>query len=155
MTTIDLDLVELRAKARGWRVERVREYLGGHQYVDHVSVYTPQGRIWADETGEWGNDAVASEPHEHIIAAPRWTLDRLLSEPPEGWVYEARYERLMWRSDPGEPSLSVTWEHGGKWLGWEWHFDVATDCYTERLPAFARQAQAAAELALILAEVEP
>lgn len=150
---IDLELVKLRATVRGWVFERPDDDTVGVQCKYGGWIVYQTGRLPRREH-PWGNFS-AHKRIEATLTAPRWTLDRLLSEPPEGWVYEARHERLMWQGDDGDSlCLSVSWCHDvDGWL--EWDFNLATERHHHDLAAFAGQLKAAAELALILAEIQP
>lgn len=155
-TPIDLDLVELRAKLRGWTV-----LARGREKID---IHTPAGSAELCSWGEIDCDEHTLAEHIPTLTAPRWTLERLLSVPPEGWrVAKAGIGRaLKW---------------GGPWL-WgddEWEdYEVACSVVVlpdparillrttvapasgpEGLARLAERHKAAAELALILAEVEP
>lgn len=146
MSEIDLELVKLRATVRGWEIAR--------EWPACVIVRVPPGRlVWVQPEGAHLRNLTPVTMPE--LVGPRWTLDRLLSEPPEGWVYEARHERLMWQGDDGDSlCLSVSWCHDvDGWL--EWDFNLATERGHHDLAAFAGQLKAAAELAYILAEIQP
>lgn len=160
---IDLDLVELRAKVRGWPV------LPGE---DELCVETPHGDVWVQADGTAYSVFASADsrgprcPVIALLTAPRWTLARLLDSPPEGW-------RVMGRMGPNRGTV-LGW---GDRVGWleppedsaELMVEVrkgAGRCVMYAHPhgyhdggySFARLAErhkAAAELALILAEVEP
>ena len=138
---IDLDLVELRCRLRGWAV------LPGY---GEVCVKRPEGDLWlrldADPTTLRGDAA--------MLALPRWTLDRLMSDPPEGWTCIAG--QLSWGD-----VVAVTRRHEieasiANWQG-NLGLDIGVygDAGPDELARFAVRLRAAAELALILAEVEP
>ena len=144
---INLDLVELRAKLRGWECER---------RANRLNVWGPAGWIWFDSWA-YGGDAVAK--HGPLLTAPHWTLERLLSEPPEGWRVVPPADpdtavHVLARGDDPEATrvaLGFVDSHGllvsanvpGAAVG------------PEGLARLAERLKAAADLALILAEVEP
>ena len=138
---IDLDAIEARAKARGWRFQRTKEHLGGYEYAKTINAWTPEGRIWADETGEWGGDDAASERHEAIITAPRWTLADIVASPPEGWTAKYDGERAEFYAE------GIAVYFGGPQLPWASVDDA--DPIT-----LAKRHRAVAELLVLLGEVE-
>ena len=145
---IDLDLVELRCRLRGWKCVRFVE-----DGIDCVSVECRfGGEIILGAGGVFGTISPWNTPAhkriEALLTAPRWTLERLLSEPPEGWRYDAQGGYLSWSED--ECITAVFFP--GRVL---WDFDTAMRMRGSDAAAFAAKLKAAAELALILAEVEP
>lgn len=160
---VDLDLVELRCKLRGWKCERFTE--DGADYVSVECRYGGEFVLGADGWvgRESGWDTPAHKRIEALLTAPRWTLDRLLSEPPEGWRVlreshshdHRRRGRLAWGRDLGIAHREVVAEVVV--------FSTDVFCVPQIAPAegptelarLAERLKAAAELALILAEVEP
>lgn len=158
-TPIDLDLVELRCRLRGWKCERFTE--DGADYVSVECRYGGEFVLGADGWvgRESGWDTPAHKRIEAMLLAPRWTLDRLLSEPPEGWRVvppadpDTAVHVLAWGDDPEAVRVALGFvdTHGllvsanvpGAAVG------------ADGLARLAERHKAAAELALILAEVEP
>lgn len=78
MNGIDLDLVDLRCKLRGWRC--VRDVTArGEPFVD---VHTPQRSMTFFADGITG---YIPESVERILTRPRLTLEDIVASPPEGW----------------------------------------------------------------------
>ncbi len=72
---VDLDLVELRAKLRGWRVERNDAF---------VYVYDSDARVATFPRKSGGGWGVQSNP----LTRPRLTLADIVAHPPEGWWHD-------------------------------------------------------------------
>lgn len=152
-TSIDLDLVELRCRIRGWTLVR-------------APANCPRPDAWTVRDG----DGIVVASHGYtldyarptgtaLLTAPRWTLERLLSEPPEGWRVVPPADpdtavHVLARGDDPEATrvaLGFVDSHGllvsanvpGAAVG------------PEGLARLAERHKAASELALILAEVEP
>lgn len=134
---VDIDLIELRCKLRGWECTR-----GGYGGVRSVTVSTPATwcAIW--ESGVSLGETPA------ILTAPRWTLDRLLSDPPKGWCQHKQYGRgwLCW-GDGNFVCVSVA--QGLRKLRVGTHVGATDD-----IARLAERHKAVAELALIIAEIE-
>lgn len=165
-TPIDLALVELRCKLRGWKSYRLNAGEDG----DTIAVECKYGGLVGfdadgQRTYEEAWNTPAHKRIEALLTAPRWTLERLLSEPPEGW----RFERcpcgnvghpgwLHWGEEIRRPFDTqnalheVTLEVVVGESGVTTKPFVAASRHQGRL---AEAFKAAAELALILAEVEP
>ena len=149
---IDLDLVELRCKLRGWTLVRAP-----------ATCPRPDAWIARDAHGitvaSHGYTVEIPYPGTALLTAPRWTLERLLSEPPEGWRVVPPADpdtavHVLARGDDPEATrvaLGFVDSHGllvsanvpGAAVG------------PEGLARLAERHKSAAELALILAEVEP
>ena len=148
---IDLDLVEMRCRIRGWACER---------HSNRLHAWGPAGWVWFDSWA-YGGDAVAQ--YGPLLTAPRWTLDRLLSEPPEGWrvVDHVTPRRRYWQallawgesySEHNHELSCALGAHPQSLLSVTVNQTCASHADLARL---AERHKAAAELALILAEVEP
>jgi hypothetical protein len=142
---IDLGLVELRCRLRGWAV------LPGE---GEVCVERPEGDLWlsldADPTILRGDAA--------MLALPRWTLDRLITHTPEGWTANWAAAGAValdhWRDDTIEASVIIGRESGGDRMlitsDVGWHVVGAA-----AIARLADRHRAVSELLIILAEVEP
>ncbi len=156
MSIVDLDLVQLRATVRGWTHRRFVE-----DGIDCVSVLCKFGGILVlGDTGilnrvhPWGSAAHACI--EAILTAPRWTLDRLFSEPPEGWRVAPVHDDedgivvLDWGGSQEEPEIRAA-------FGFVDGVPLATiDPAKSGRPAhLAERHRAAMGLAYLLAEIQP
>lgn len=88
--TIDLDLVELRCKLRGWQCFRQRE-------GERLHVTSPIGVTATIFNGVWkwgGEDVgdVSIGDFRQILTAPRLTLAAIIADPGEGWTATSEYE---------------------------------------------------------------
>lgn len=81
---VDLDLVELRCKVRGWSCERVwaDAESGQSEWAYALEITTPEGYLAIRDDGAC-EGALA---YAQSLTAPRWTIDRLLQHPPDGWA---------------------------------------------------------------------
>lgn len=141
---INLDLIELRCKLRGWECTR-----GGYGGVRSVTVSTPA--TWC---AMWESGVSLGEPPD-ILTAPRWTLEKLLSEPPKGWIGmtlkgdgPAGVLALGWNSKTEEREVTAVIFVGSS--GPTVRLSVE---HTDDLARFAERHRAAAELAIIIAEI--
>lgn len=148
-TPIDLELVELRCRLRGWPVS----YRYPAEGPATCLVLRQGGRlVWVRPGGATLRNGKSIDWPE--VTAPRWTLERLISEPPEGWravsgaPYFPKEKLLEWGGSPHAPEMSMRILTKPKidMDGVRW----ARPCTLARL---AERHKAAAELALILAEV--
>lgn len=155
---VDLELVKLRAEVRKWEAVTTRDSLTIIPTTIHGSLIFLEGKGLI-ATGRDG-DLVAP-----LLTAPRWTIERLFAEPPEGWTSErcpcgnaAHPGWLHWGREivPARDQASARHEATLEVM----RFTEGMGCVpfiAGRGPA-ARTAEAmsaAAELAHILAEIRP
>lgn len=74
MSAIDLDLVELRCRLRGWRCERNDAFVYAYDGDARMATFPVQGK-----GGVYGIQA-------HVFDRPRLTLADIVASPPEGWT---------------------------------------------------------------------
>ncbi len=152
---IDLELVKLRATVRGWVFES----------------NDPDSALVKCGYGGWIVFCAGRPPWrecdkriEATLTAPRWTLDRLLSEPPEGWTHQRTWNTpgdilawLTWggsmRAESGRHEVTVIVERSPDAL--RMFPSIFGGAGHEGLARLAERHKAAAELAYIPAEVEP
>lgn len=155
--SIDLDLVELRCKLRGWTIYS--------RQPGEICVIVPErpGYAGAVICANGADVHETGQKSADILTAPRWTLDRLLSEPPEGWrvVDHVTPRRRYWQallawgesySEHNHELSCALGAHPQSLLSVTVNQTCASHADLARL---AERHKAAAELALILAEVEP
>lgn len=143
MSNIDLDLVEMRCKLRGWRFERTfSDHDESAPWTCALEIMTPDGHMYVRDDGEYGGDDAGTEKHELIITRPRLTLADIVASPPEGWTARP-WERTRWTRF--EHEVAEVWFDGGKV---ECH-TMQNDC-AQALAAH----RAVAELLVLLGEVE-
>jgi len=151
MTEIDLDLIKLRATVRGWRFEQFDD-------PEQIHIECKYGGWLMFQSGKrirrehpW-SDTPAHKRIEATLTAPRWTLARLLSEPPEGWRSEGEVMRWGGNEVGSEVSVFVGTASDGALF-----VSTVVDNYARatEVARLAERYKAAAELALILAEIQP
>jgi hypothetical protein len=101
MSTIDLDLVELRCKLRKWSYARTD---------DAVSVWPNERTHAAYRAGEtqpvWGSGRPQQEDWAVELTRPRLTLADIIADPGEGWHVVRHPEPAYWGFGWGpEPDL--------------------------------------------------
>lgn len=135
MSAIDLDLVELRCKLRGWSCERLRQ----GRPIERVDVHRPQKtyRLYRDGRLTPGLGLVTS------LTRPRLTLADIVSSPPEGWEARVVSDDLA-RFDHADATV---------WFGSPTEA-LIDDNRSEDLQRMAAAARAVAELLVMLGEVE-
>ena len=146
---IDLDLVKLRAEVRGWPWDD----LGADLVVraPHGVTVLVSDLCRPLPTEQWVWD---------LLTAPRWTLDRLIEQPPEGWVVSAGPYRYGPKSEfyrlRAELAHGTTGARVKVNLCATGRLDVKPDTGSwGKARKHASAARAVAELLAILAEVEP
>ncbi len=152
---IDLDLIKLRATVRGWRFEQFDD-------PEQIHIECKYGGWIVYQTGRlprrehpWGNFS-AHKRIEATLTAPRWTLDRLLSEPPEGWTYDKDDDSLVYGLDQETNEYDIAFLLERDEGAVSWRLLAADICLgREDLASLGRELKAAAELAHILAEIQP
>jgi len=161
--TIDLDLVKFRAKLRKWHIcDNVNTFAVYHPTADPTEA--PKEVRFDARTG--AILVSTSEWFEEQLTGPRWTLERLFSEPPSGWAVVRENDR--------NALAYMNWgaEHDGSHFGWDTHeatialrrfpltggidaLSVVSSAQGKGLTRLAERHEAAAELANILAEIQP
>lgn len=144
---IDLELVKLRATVRGWVFES----------------NDPDSALVKCGYGGWIVFCAGRPPWrecdkriEAILTAPRWTLARLLSEPPEGWTYDKDDDSLVYGLDQETNEYDIAFLLERDEGAVSWRLLAADICLgREDLASLGRELKAAAELAYILAEIQP
>lgn len=151
---IDLDLVELRCRLRGWTCERFVE-----DSADYASIECKYGGelvLGADGFihREYGWNTPAHKRIEDMLLVPRWTLDRLMSSPSDGWSCIG--VQLVWGDVVGDTERHEVVASVQRWDG-KFGLDVSVfgDAGPDDLARFSERLKATAELALIVAEIEP
>jgi len=83
VSDIDLDLVELRCRLRGWEYERTHAHPGDSDWSLALDIDTPEGRVWCRDDGERGGfNCGLLDP---VLFTPRLTLADIIAAPGEGW----------------------------------------------------------------------
>jgi hypothetical protein len=153
-TGIDLELVKFRATVRGYPCETDSTGLTVYRYP-HDSASSPYMHFTA--RGGYQGDGL-SDAEIVALIAPRWTLDRLLAEPPEGWtvdlVDDMGLAYLGWGLAPpipedcggGQTYIMFVTLRGSQ-------LAEPPECLTTDLPSVIAGHKAAAKLAYILAEI--
>jgi len=103
VSVFDLELVKFRAEVRGWSVtewpDEDPEGVWFEVAAPHVfggAVFSRKGVV----STSWNGEALVPP-----LTAPRWTIERLFVEPPEGWAY-----RPAWPTGPQRVDLGwMTW----------------------------------------------
>lgn len=150
---IDIDLIELRCQLRGWTYERFDNPSQIHiecKYGGWLQIQ-PGKRVRREQP--WA-DTTAHKRIEALLMAPRWTLERLMSSPPEGW--SCIDLQLVWGELVAETARHEIVAGVKLWDG-KFGLDVSVygDAGSNELVRFAERLKVVAELALVVAEIEP
>ena len=114
MSNIDLDLVELRCKLRGWHCARRLTITGR----DELCVTAPAGSAYVIDANGCHRRSDTGVAIDEMLYRPRLTLADIIADPGEGWTCKVAYEgstHFLWGKEDGVFHWQGSYPGGKLW----------------------------------------